>query len=162
MIKILNQIGKIFKPINRTEDEMNCQGLCPIFADSVLKVLRECRDEKLEVYLFQGYRSFEMETRLMHDHPNVTNATGGLSWHNYGLAVDLVFKSNGKWSWDSKFDWAKLGEIGKSFGLQWGGDWKSIKDLDHFEKNNGLNIHTALFTYEKEGIEAVWNKVYPK
>lgn len=154
MISLLN---KILKP------KIETTGLCPFFNESILKVLQACKEEKLNVSLFQGYRSMEMQEKIFHDHPLVTHANAGLSWHCFGLAADLVFKDGkGQWTWDLKLPWSQLAEIGKSFGLAWGGDWKSLKDLDHFEKTNGLGIHEALAIYKAEGVEAVWSKVYPK
>lgn len=72
----------------------------------------------------------------------VTNAKGGQSIHNYGLAIDIVLLVDGKASWDwvkdfdgdSKSDWMEVVSIFKEAGWTWGGDWKSFKDLPHFEK----------------------------
>ena len=73
----------------------------------------------------------------------VTNAKAGQSIHNYGLAVDIVLIIDGKtaswdtkadWDGDKKADWMECVEIFKKHGWDWGGDWKSFKDLPHFEK----------------------------
>lgn len=79
----------------------------------------------------------------------VTNAKGGDSMHNYGLAVDIVLIIDGKdASWDTKKDWDKdkqsdwmeiVSEFKKK-GWEWGGDWVSFKDMPHFEKSFGLSI----------------------
>jgi len=34
----------------------------------------------------------------------------------------------------------EVGGIGKSLGLEWGGDWKSIVDEPHFEVKTGLTM----------------------
>jgi peptidoglycan LD-endopeptidase CwlK len=85
----------------------------------------------------------------------VTNAAAGSSFHNYGLAWDIVLlvdtNGDGKFnaaSWDvrtdfdkdGKSDWMEVTEYFKSKGAVWGGDFKSLKDAPHFEKTFGLTI----------------------
>lgn len=79
----------------------------------------------------------------------VTNAKGGQSIHNYGLAVDIVLIINGKTaSWDTKADfdkdgqadWMEVVHIFKQAGYTWGGDWRTFKDMPHFEKTFGLSL----------------------
>lgn len=79
----------------------------------------------------------------------VTNAKGGQSIHNYGLAFDIVIlydlDGNGtfetaSWSEVKDFDrnglkdWFEVVNFFKSKGWFWGGDFKSIYDSPHFEK----------------------------
>jgi peptidoglycan hydrolase-like protein with peptidoglycan-binding domain len=82
------------------------------------------------------------------------------SFHNYGLAVDLVPVVNGKPTWkvpDST--WKAIGAAGKKNGLEWGGDWKK-KDLPHFEMAGGAASGKAYKSlYDQGGMNAVWNKV---
>jgi hypothetical protein len=62
----------------------------------------------------------------------VTNAKGGSSYHNYGLAFDLVeITSGGGVNYD--YNHAAVSNIGKSLGFEWGGDWKSIVDKPHYQ-----------------------------
>lgn len=63
---------------------------------------------------------------------HVTNAQPGQSFHNYGLAIDVIPFVEGKPDWKTKL-WPKISELGKAQGFSWGGDWKSFKDLPHFE-----------------------------
>lgn len=68
--------------------------------------------------------------------PVVTNAKGGTSYHNYGLAVDLVAMfPDGSIDW--KYDMSKLKPIAVKLGLFWGGDFKTIVDKPHFEISFG-------------------------
>jgi peptidoglycan L-alanyl-D-glutamate endopeptidase CwlK len=74
------------------------------------------------------------------------NIAKGVSWtqnskHLTGDAIDLapyyIYNLNGpdKLQWDAKDPiWQKIGQIGKSLGLIWGGDWK-VKDMGHFERS---------------------------
>lgn len=56
------------------------------------------------------------------------------SKHIDGLAVDFAPMKNDKIWWDAPDEvWQKMGSIGKSKGLLWGGDWKGFVDTPHFE-----------------------------
>jgi peptidoglycan L-alanyl-D-glutamate endopeptidase CwlK len=84
----------------------------------------------------------------------VTNAKGGQSYHNYGLAIDIALlvdkDGNGTFesaSWDTKTDfdgdrksdWQEIVAIFKRYGWEWGGDWKFV-DAPHFQKKLGKSI----------------------
>lgn len=99
------------------------------------------------------YRTNAEQDVLFNQKPKVTNAKGGQSIHNYGLAFDIVIlydlDDNGTFetaSWDMKkdfdkdgiADWMEITNYFKSIGFEWGGDWKSFKDAPHFQKVFGL------------------------
>lgn len=73
----------------------------------------------------------------------VTNAKGSnySSMHQWGIAFDFYLKmdvdGDGKTSDDAYNNSTKLfnkvGAIGQSLGLEWGGAWTSIVDLPHFQ-----------------------------
>jgi peptidoglycan L-alanyl-D-glutamate endopeptidase CwlK len=94
----------------------------------------------------------------------VTKAKGGQSYHNYGLAIDIVLlvdkDNNGTFetaSWDlktdfdgdGKSDWQEIVAIFKRYGYEWGGDWK-FNDAPHFQKTFGKSI-AELQTLHKTG-----------
>lgn len=98
------------------------------------------------------HRTFAEQDALFNRRPKVTNARGGQSIHNYGLAFDIVLlydnDGNGTFeeaSWsmirdfdkDSKADWMEIVNYFKSKGWEWGGDWKRFKDAPHFQKAFG-------------------------
>ena len=83
----------------------------------------------------------------------VTNARGGYSYHNYGLAVDICLIIDGKtavWDFKTDFDldgiadWLEIVRIFKAYGWEWGGDWKKFPDAPHFQKTFGLSIADLL------------------
>jgi peptidoglycan L-alanyl-D-glutamate endopeptidase CwlK len=85
----------------------------------------------------------------------VTNAKGGQSYHNYGLALDIcliVDKRHASWDYKKDFDgdkvsdWMEVVKIFKAHGWAWGGDWKFI-DRPHFEKTFGLSNKELLRRY---------------
>ncbi len=72
----------------------------------------------------------------------VTGAKPGFSWHNYGLAFDVApvdDRGEPYWPEDDAF-WNPLGQLGRSLGLKWGGDFG---DRPHFEYHPGFNINAA-------------------
>lgn len=86
----------------------------------------------------------------------VTNAKGGLSMHNYGLAIDIVLILDGKTaSWDvkgdfdgdGKSDWMEVVTIFKQHGWEWGGDWK-FYDAPHFQKTFGKSVRELLALHQ--------------
>jgi peptidoglycan L-alanyl-D-glutamate endopeptidase CwlK len=88
--------------------------------------------------------------------PKVTNSRGGFSFHNYGLAIDIVLIVDGKSaSWeikkdfdgDGKADWMEVVAIFKSFGWEWGGDWK-FYDAPHFQKTLGYSVRQLLALHQ--------------
>ena len=64
--------------------------------------------------------------------PIVTDAPGGYSNHNFGIAFDVGLFNGGVYLNDSPL-YAKVGALGRSQGLEWGGDWTSFPDEPHFQ-----------------------------
>ena len=62
----------------------------------------------------------------------VTNAKGGHSNHNFGIAFDIgVFEGNRYRSQSAKYK--AVGVLGMDLGLEWGGNWTTIRDQPHFQ-----------------------------
>ena len=61
----------------------------------------------------------------------VTRAKAGHSLHNFGISADIgIFK--GKEYFGEHPLYNELGTLGKSLGLEWGGDWKFV-DEPHYQ-----------------------------
>jgi peptidoglycan L-alanyl-D-glutamate endopeptidase CwlK len=97
------------------------------------------------------YRSNEVQDALYAKRPKVTNAKGGQSIHNYGLAFDIVIlfdtDGNGTFetaSWKQDEHFAKVVSFFKKNGYTWGGDWTSFKDNPHFQKDFGYTWRTLI------------------
>jgi peptidoglycan hydrolase-like protein with peptidoglycan-binding domain len=125
------------------------------------RTLEAMQKEGLEPYIFEGYRSFSRQDEL-YKKGNVTKVKGGGSWHNYGLAVDIVFwnKSHNGPSWDDGFAWDAVGRYGKSAGFTgWGGDWGW--DQPHLEYHPGFkgSAYELAPLYHADGLGAVWKKL---
>jgi len=127
--------------------------LHPLIKNEVTKLVDNINSTVLtgnsKVRIAQGLRTFAEQDALFKQVPKVTNAKGGDSIHNYGLAIDIVLIINGKEaSWDTKKDWDKdqqsdwmeVVQVFKKAGYSWGGDWRTFKDMPHFEKTKGLTL----------------------
>lgn len=94
-------------------------------------------------FITEGLRSFQRSDELYAQGrtkpgPIVTNAKGGSSYHNYGLAVDFCLQIDGKTSWIVDKNWMKVVGVFKKYGFKWGGDPNfGIYDAPHFEMTFG-------------------------
>ena len=62
----------------------------------------------------------------------VTNARGGFSNHNFGIAFDIGVFDGSTYVPESP-RYKAVGALGVELGLEWGGNWKTIKDEPHFQ-----------------------------
>jgi len=68
----------------------------------------------------------------------VTNARGGFSNHNFGIAWDIgIFTESGGYVGDGP-EYDQAATIGLSEQIEWGGNWKTIVDKPHYQVR--LNI----------------------
>ena len=109
------------------------------------ELIRRATAQGIQVKVIGGFRTFKEQDKLYcqgRDIPYckgmytpgkiVTNAKGGYSNHNFGIAFDVgIF--NGKDYLPESPNYAAVGKIGKALGLEWGGDWITIKDRPHFQ-----------------------------
>ena len=137
--------------------ERNLATLLPEVQDSFRNLLRIARtvgsDFDVEVKAIGGTRTWEEQDALYakgrtERGPKVTNAKGGYSNHNYGIAIDLgCFRGGIYLDGDDTVDSQQTcAIIYRSIALQvapeieWGGDWTSFKDEPHFQYRTGLTM----------------------
>lgn len=111
---------------------------------------------RASVRVTQGLRTFAEQDDLYYQRPRVTNAKGGQSLHNYGLALDFCLLLDGKLvSWDAGrdfdgdkiADWMEVVKTFKAAGWTWGGEFKSIVDRPHLEKAFGQTWQQLLYKH---------------
>ena len=134
--------------LSKASNHEKMKGVHPIVKEKFLQVVTKAfNDLGYKLVLGEGYRSIARQNELYaqgRTKPGtiVTNARGGSSYHNFGLAVDFAIldpKNEGKLdNTDSKY--RQVGKIGKSLGFEWGGDWKTIYDAPHFQLDFGLTL----------------------
>jgi len=109
-----------------------------------------CECNQIQIIVTSTYRDADAQALLYaqgRTSPGrkVTNARPGHSMHNHRVALDVVPLRAGKPVWGTSGEdgklWQKVGEIGKSCGLEWAGDWKVFKEYPHFQYTGGLTVN---------------------
>lgn len=154
-------------------------GLHPAVIAAATALIERCYTCGVPILITQGLRTAAEQEALYaqgRTKPGelVTNARGGYSYHNYGLAVDfaLLLPDGSSVSWDMKrdgdqdrtADWLEVVKQAKAIGFEWGGDWTSFKDYPHFQLSFGLTL-AALRAGDKPGaavVAALYERIKPK
>ncbi len=142
-------------------------GLHPTLQSKIHTLIANAHKRGLNIQVFEGLRSIERQNALYSQGRDaqgnvvdkskiVTNVKGGSSYHNYGVAVDVVFHGNQPWG--EQHDWEGLGKSGEEAGLEWGGRWTSFVDRPHFQIP-GLTIAQMKAWHAAGGLENVWKNV---
>lgn len=103
-------------------------------------LVQKCAEQGLQIKIGETLRTTAEQDALYaqgRTKPGsiVTNAKGSSysSYHQWGTAFDF-YRSDGLGAYyDKDGFFNKVGAIGTSIGLEWGGNWKSIKDKPHFQ-----------------------------
>jgi len=119
--------------------------------------------EGVILQIVQGLRTFAEQDALYaqgrtRPGKRVTNARGGQSMHNFGLALDLAPVVAGVVSWNEAL-YRPFGKWAAAAGLEWGGDWKKFKDLPHVQLPHLPPIPVLQSLYRNGGLAKVWAAV---
>ena len=102
----------------------------------------------ITVKLIDGTRSYKEQDKLFRKRPKVTNARGGRSWHNFGLAFDFGLFRGKEYLGDSPH-YKTLGAIACTMpGLTWGGTWVNLVDEPHIQLNLFDTVAEARAAFE--------------
>jgi len=91
----------------------------------------------IQIKIISGLRTYDEQNALYAQGrtapgSKVTNARGGYSNHNFGIAFDIgVFEGTRYLPESPKYKAA--GVLGMELGLEWGGNWKTLVDQPHFQ-----------------------------
>lgn len=128
--------------LDKADRKLNAEGMNRETAVKTRKVIAEMYGQGIYVCVAQGYRSIAEQNALYaqgrtRNGPIVTNAKGGQSNHNFGVAVDLcLYTPDGSdVIWNVNADFKKVVAAMKAHRFKWGGDWL-FKDYPHFELYN--------------------------
>lgn len=135
--------------------------LHPIFRHKVQKLLDSCKSRGIRLKVIETYRTYSRQDMLYKKGKKFTRLRGGLSAHQHGLGLDLVPVIGYKAQWHNKLLWKRVGHIGESLGLTWGGRWKRPYDPGHFElrMNEQDLCNYPNNTTELERLSEVWLKI---
>jgi hypothetical protein len=140
--------------------------LHPALAAAVRDIVATLAAQSVVVEVVQGLRTFAEQDALFAQGrtkpgPIVTQARGGESNHNYGLAADLCPFKSGKPDWNAPISiWATIGMAANARGLEWGGSWKKFLDKPHVQLP--VTLKECQKCFEQGGMEAVWSAISQK
>lgn len=143
----------------KSDRKLNHKDLHPVVREKAKKLVKLAYEEGVAVCITQGVRTKEEQDALYaigRTKPGsiVTNAPGGTSFHNYGLAIDFaLYTPDGKsvkwdefvdYDRDGVRDWMEVVAIAKRLGFEWGGDWVGFRDSPHLQMDFGYTITQLL------------------
>lgn len=121
--------------------------------------------ENIEFRVTQALRSWDEQQKLYAEGRSapgkiVTNASGGHSWHNYGLAVDLAIIEAGVIDWNAAHPaWQRMIQVGEMLGLLSGSTFRTFPDNPHFQLTGKFPISPndeVRMIFKHVGMEGVW------
>jgi peptidoglycan L-alanyl-D-glutamate endopeptidase CwlK len=148
---IADQLGRFDE-----RSESNIITLLPKAQIGARNFLQQTKNNKKDVRIISGTRTYaEQDTlykkgRFGNTLPKVTNAKGGQSNHNFGIAWDIGLFEAGVYITDDKKYIALASSILPSLSnIEWGGNWKTFKDYPHYQIKTSLkNITTIKNLFE--------------
>ena len=139
--KIKTKLGE-FDP----RSESNIRTLIPAAQAKAREFLNAVKGQPLDYRILSGTRTYAEQNALAAKKPKVTNAKGGQSNHNFGIAWDVGIFEGGKYytgaTKKEEKAYADLGKLilSKVSGLEWGGNWKTFTDMPHYQLATGKSV----------------------
>lgn len=111
--------------------------LHPLLQEKARSLIDKCRAKGIEIIITQTLRTKAEQDALYAQGRTtpgaiVTNCRYPQSLHCWGVAFDVAVVKDGKATWETAY-YKPVGLIGKTLGLEWGGDWVNFKDYPHFQ-----------------------------
>ncbi|HWK52763.1 MAG TPA: M15 family metallopeptidase [Hyphomicrobiales bacterium] len=124
-------------PLVDERSEKNIATLLPEVRPLARALVHKAAAAGIQIKVLSGLRTYEEQDALYAQGRTasgnkVTNAKGGYSNHNFGIAFDVGVFEGTRYLGDSP-KYKAVGALGMELGLEWGGNWKSIVDQPHFQ-----------------------------
>lgn len=126
--------------VTDARSESNIITLVPKAQITARKFLAILTRQGKDVRLISGTRTYAEQDALYRQGrsgntlPKVTNARGGQSNHNFGIAWDIGLFENGKYIVaDSKYKQVPVLVLPQLPELEWGGNWNTFPDFPHYQ-----------------------------
>lgn len=133
------EAAPVAPPISRVDErsEKVIGTLLPEVRPIARALVQKAAGAGITIKVLSGLRTYEEQDALYakgrtKPGPRVTNARGGYSNHNFGIAFDVGVFEGGKYLGNSP-KYKAVGTLGVDLGLEWGGNWKTIVDQPHFQ-----------------------------
>ncbi len=138
--------------------EKNIATVLPAMQVAARKILGMALTRKtatgITCQIISGTRTYAEQNVLFKQRPKVTNAAGGQSNHNFGIAIDVGLFRNGNYlTGAGKGDEQAYIDLAQAVkaqvpGIEWGGDWKSIVDRPHYQLATGKTLAQVRTLFE--------------
>jgi peptidoglycan LD-endopeptidase CwlK len=121
-----------------TQSEKHIATLLPEVQALARALVHQSAQMGIQIKILSGLRTYAEQDALYAQGRNgdtrkkVTNARGGHSNHNFGIAFDVGVFEGSKYLTESA-KYKAVGALGQQLGLEWGGNWKTIVDEPHFQ-----------------------------
>lgn len=117
--------------------ETNIQTLHPRVRPMARALVHQAAAAGITIKVTSGLRTYAEQDELYKQGRSkpgkqVTGAKGGHSNHNFAIAFDVTIFKGSSPVWESP-NYRAVAVMGKSLGLEWGGDWKSRPDEPHYQ-----------------------------
>lgn len=135
--------------------ERNTETLLPVAQRLARLVLSHLVDSSTEARILSGTRTYAEQDALYRQgrfgnkQPRVTNAKGGQSNHNFGIAWDIGIFKGGKYI-TAVIPYQRAGKLVMekfSDELEWGGNWQ-MKDFPHYQVRTGMKLSEVRTRFE--------------
>jgi peptidoglycan LD-endopeptidase CwlK len=145
--------------------EQRLAKVLPKLADMIRLLTLKIQQAGYGIRVTQGLRTWEEQDALYQQGRTtpgkiVTNAPPGHSYHNFGLAVDLVPIGDMGPDWDVQHPvWKMLVDEGRALGLTAGALWRTFPDEPHFQLTGNFPPSpngSVITAYQAGGVEGVW------
>lgn len=137
-----------------TRSERHLLGLTLEAQAQARQFLQRVQPLPMQVRVISGTRRYAEQDALFRQGrfgnpgPVVTNARGGRSRHNFGIAWDIGVFTEAGYSRRVE-DYAEVARVGLVEGLVWGGHWRRFRDPPHYELDLGLDIVALRTRFER-------------
>lgn len=148
--------------------------VCPKVSDLAYQLDSRLAQENIVIRVVQGLRSWSEQQALWQKGRDanghvtdpgivVTNAPPGHSWHEFGMAIDVVPMDDGQPCWNlSDPRWARIVAVGESLGFYSGSHFVHPKpDWPHLQLTGKFPVSPtdeARQIFKDAGMEAVWQE----
>ena len=113
--------------------------LHPLLQTKIVRLKELCSQQNLKIEISDTFRTVEEQNALYAQGRTkagniVTNVDGSSygSMHQWGIAFDF-YRNDGSGAYNDDGFFTKVGKLGQSIGLEWGGTWTSPVDKTHFQ-----------------------------
>lgn len=103
------------------------------FAEKLFKLIIFAHQKGIELLPFSLFRTAEEQNEKYKKKLSNIDGYNKISKHQLGRAIDIAIKKEGRVVWERNEDYEILGQYWEDLGGVWGGRFKSLNDIYHFE-----------------------------